>query len=514
MRRGAPLARFGVQLATAVALGLLQAASIASPWDGNPQGWLQVASLAGLVALLHRSAGAGRAAALGWAFGTAWLSATWWWLYVSMHTYGGLPAPLAALAVLALAAFLASYYGVLAGVFRRFAALAPARTGLLAIIFAACWLLAELLRGHWFTGFPWGAAGYAHLDGWARPLAGVMGVYGLSALAALVAALLALWLPARPLAAGAVAVAAGALAFLPAPDSGSLATAQPLPVALLQGNIPQDEKFQPGTGVPQALQWYGEQLAGTRAALTVAPETAIPLLPQQIPEYWAGLQRRFATGTQAALVGVPRGDLAASYFNAVAGFAPGQPGYTYDKHHLVPFGEFIPTGFRWFTQAMRIPLGDFSRGAVAQPSFAFGGERLAPNVCYEDLFGEELAARFADPAAAPTVFVNVSNIGWFGDTVAIDQHLHIARMRSLEFARPTLRATNTGATVVIDHRGAVQHRLPPHVRGVLHAEVQGRKGLTPYARWVAAAGLAPLWLLALAVLANATWRARRWAAAP
>jgi apolipoprotein N-acyltransferase len=128
------------------------------------------------------------------------------------------------------------------------------------------------------------------------------------------------------------------------------------------------------------------------------------------------------------------------------------------------------------------------------------GQRLAPNICYEDLFGEELAASFRDPAQAPTVLVNLSNIAWFGDTVAIDQHLHISRLRALELGRPMLRATNTGATAVIDHRGVVTHQLPRLTRDRLEATVQGRSGTTPYARWAAQWGLWPLWAACLAVV--------------
>ncbi len=174
----------------------------------------------------------------------------------------------------------------------------------------------------------------------------------------------------------------------------------------------------------------------------------------------------------------------------------------------MPFGEFIPPFFKWFTEMMNIPLGDFNRGTVGQASFAVAGQRIAPNICYEDLFGEELGARFIDPAQAPTVFVNFSNIGWFGDTLAIDQHLHISRMRTLEFERPMVRATNTGATVIIDHRGVVTHQLARYTRGVLKGEVHGRGldaqsgwSITPYAWWVSRWGLWPLWGLgALALL--------------
>ena len=209
------------------------------------------------------------------------------------------------------------------------------------------------------------------------------------------------------------------------------------------------------------------------------------------------------------------GTEAGGYSNSVVAWAaagekgPAEARYRYDKHHLVPFGEFIPWGFRWFVDLMHMPLGDFDRGAPVQPSYPFAGQRLAPNICYEDLFGEELARRFHDPQGAPTVLVNLSNIAWFGPTVAIDQHLHISRLRSLELQRPMLRATNTGATAVIDHQGQVRAWMEPQVRGVLEAQAEGREGLTPYAQWAGRFGLLPLWGLAGLLLLGAAAAARR-----
>ena len=285
-----------------------------------------------------------------------------------------------------------------------------------------------------------------------------------------------------------------------------------LGVTLLQGNIAQNEKFESGSGVPLALQWYAQQLKASRTALVIAPETAIPVLPQQLPDnYWAGLQQRFASGQQAALLGTPLGNAAAGYTNSVLGLKPAQPQpWRYDKQHLVPFGEFIPPLFKWFTAMMNIPLGDFNRGGRRQAPFEWQGQKLATNICYEDLFSEELGLQFIDPVQAPTVFVNISNLAWFGNGPAQEQHLQIARLRALEFARPFVLVTNTGTSAIVDHRGQIVARLPRDTRSVLVGEVEGRSGVTPYAWWLARFGLWPLWLLALAVVGLAS--AARWRA--
>ena len=501
-----------LRFAVALVAGLLQAASIAAPWNGQPQWWLQLLSLAALVWAVQKAPSWKQAGLLGWLFATAWLCGTFWWLYISMHVYGGLPSVLAAIAVLGLAAFLSTYYAAACALFKKL----DGPCGILrAFLFAALWTFAELARVTWFTGFPWGAGGYAHVDGPLSVLAPWVGVHGIGVTAAMLAFALAMlgrretlrswryWL--------AMVGVAGLLAacnMASVPRDGE--TRQPrLSVALLQGNIPQDEKFEGGTGIPIALEWYGRQMQASTAALLVLPETAIPVLPQQLPAgYFDAMRQRFATGSQAALVGIPLGSFDEGYTNSVIGLKPGAELYRFDKHHLVPFGEFIPPLFKWFTRMMNIPLGDFNRGPVGQPAFEWQGQRLAPNICYEDLFGEELAAGFADPATAPTIFVNLSNIAWFGNSVAIDQHLQISRMRALEFERPMIRATNTGATVIIDHRGRVTHSLPRHTRGVLTGDVEGRSTITPYAWWVSRLGLLPFWVLALGLAALAGWRVK------
>jgi apolipoprotein N-acyltransferase len=540
--------RLGALCLLSLLAGYAQAISIAAPWNGQPLWWLQILSMVALVMLLERSASPRQAALVGWLFTLAWLCGTVWWLFISMHVYGGLAAPLAVLAILALCGFLALYYAVASYFYKRFRQIAGINPAWSAIVFAAVWVLAELARDTWFTGFPWGAGGYAHVDGPFSMLASLIGVYGLGAVATWVAVWSSqgfTWLdgPARWRKAFKAFLWVGLVTFigmfyLPSAHERSSVTpwandtyrpsrwngtvvlpgdpkpkrAPPEPVTpfrynptaitLLQGNIPQGEKFDSTTGVKASLDWYQQQLALNTAALVITPETAIPLLPRQLPEgYWEAIQKRYATGDQAALVGIPLGDFDKGYTNSVLGLKPNlaQP-YQYDKHHLVPFGEFIPPLFKWFTQMMNIPLGDFNRGAVGQPSFEWAGQRWALNICYEDLFGDELARRFVDESTAPTVMVNVSNIGWFGNSIAIDQHLQISRMRALELGRPMVRATNTGATVIINHKGEVTHSLPRHTRGVLIGSVEGRLGTTPFAWWAGRFGLWPLWLFGVAIL--------------
>ena len=557
-----------------LAAGALQAASLAWPsfaWSawpgtspGQPNGLWQVASLAVLALALQRSRRVGQAAWRGWLFAWSWLAGTFWWLFVSMHTYGGLAAWMAVLAVLALAGALALLY---AGAATLLALTAPRSKGGQMLLFAALWTLAELARGRWFTGFPWGAGGYAQAD-LMGGLAPWIGVYGMGALAAMLAFALATVVhrlifgaqrfpstrrqKRSPLDAASrvltalvgvlVVLSVGAVLWGDRLRDAALASTLPhgeLRVWLLQGNIAQNEKFESGSGVGKALTWYPRQIAAAHAAiqtqqpdapqLVVAPETAIPMLPQQLPvqTFWKPLLRSIADQPEAlgeqrmaALIGLPLGAFETSYTNSAwginsdsaaqglallanqedgahlqpgGGSMPGAGFYRYSKHHLVPFGEFIPPWFRWFTDLMHIPLGDFGRGALVQPLWSHAGQRISPNICYEDLFGEELAASFADPALSPTMLVNLSNIAWFGDTLAIDQHLQISRLRAMELGRPMLRATNTGATAVIDQRGVVTHQLPRLTLGRLEATVQGRSGLTPYAHWVGTWGLWPLW---------------------
>jgi apolipoprotein N-acyltransferase len=274
---------------------------------------------------------------------------------------------------------------------------------------------------------------------------------------------------------------------------------EPLDVALLQGNIPQELKFVPGR-YQATLDTYARLAGSTKARLVVLPETAIPrFLVDVDPAYLETLAGPVAARGGDVLVGVPVLDRERRYYNAVVSLGA-SPQQAYAKSHLVPFGEFVPTGFRWLVAMMRIPLGEFARGAPDQAPLAVAGERVAVDICYEDAFGEEIIRQL--PAA--TLLVNVSNVAWFGDSLAPAQHLRIARMRAVETGRYMLRATNTGVTAIVAPDGSVAGRLPSFTEGVLEGRVRGRTGATPYA----ATGNAPIILASLAIVAVAVVRAR------
>lgn len=479
--------------------------------------FVQIFALAILAYYVFRAGTVRQAALGGFLFGAANFAVGLYWLYISMHDYGGMAAPLAGAAVLLLAAGLALFTTLAAALARWLAAghlrnFSNYRWQLLAAaIWASSWTLAEWLRGTLFTGLPWLNIGYAHVEGVLAPWAPVLGVYGLAWLAAFASGAIALLACAKDTendAKAAVAVGLAIVSGLIGIALGHIAWSQPLGtpmmVRLVQGNVPQSEKFDPrlieqGIATYMRLAALPPKQAADAPDLIVLPETVMPVFQDAIPaQRWRQWLDIAQTRDARILMGIPlhdRVDGGERYTNSAIAFdagtsldalRAGQPGMRYDKHHLVPFGEFVPPGFRWFVDAMRIPLGDFNRGAPRQDLFRIGDQFVAPDICYEDVFGEEIIQSVRpSPTYGPgaSVLVNLSNLGWFGDSWALRQHLQISRMRALETARPMIRATNTGMTAAIDPNGVVRAALDPMVKGVLDVEVQGMQGLTPYVRW-------------------------------
>jgi apolipoprotein N-acyltransferase len=434
----------------------------------------------------------------GYAFGLGLFGAGVSWVYVSLHTFGAMPLPLAALATFLFCAFLALFPAVAGWLQARIPAQAAVRACLL---IPAAWTLIEWLRSWIFTGFPWLSVGYASV-GW--PLQGyapLLGVFGLSFMTVSLGGMAWLLFQRQRLLVFAttfiaIIVAGQALRHVHWTEPAG----EPVSAALLQGNIEQDLKFRPER-YAAILATYVRLAEGAHAKLIVFPETSIPRFLDRIePEFLeqlAGVARRNGGDL---LLGVPYRTRGGEYFNSVISLGSSPP-QAYHKSHLVPFGEFIPPGFGWVLGVLQVPLSDFSRGGHDQAPIAAAGQRVAVNVCYEDAFGDEIARRVREA----TILVNVSNVAWFGDSLAPAQHLQIARLRAVETGRMHLAATNTGITAAIDRDGRVLARLPQYTEGRLEVSAQGYAGATPYASYADW----PVVIVSLLVLAGALLVARR-----
>ena len=480
-------------------LGALTVAGFA-PFSLFP---VPVLTLAVLLRLWQRAATRGAAAVIGFAYGLGLFLAGASWVYVSLHDFGAMPAPLAALATLLFCAVLAVFPALVG----YFTLAMPMASGIRFVLFvSAAWTLAEWTRGWIFTGFPWLALGYSQVP--TSPLAGyapVLGVYGVTLMTVMTSGLLVvLWQRYRandergtmnaerearesPSTWGFIihrssfivlAIWLGGFGLKQVEWTQPVGA--PVSVSLLQGNVPQDLKWRPDR-IRNTLDSYRRLAETSTSRLIILPETALPLFLDDVPhEYLSDLAAHARKNGGDILIGVPERRPNGEYYNSVLSFGAALT-QIYHKSHLVPFGEFIPLRpvLGWIVSVLSIPLQDFSRGAEAQQPLAVAGQRVAVNICYEDAFGEEIIRQL--PAA--TLLVNVSNVAWFGRSFAPQQHLQISQARALETGRYMLRATNTGVTAVINPRGRVEKSAPEFTRAIVTHDVPGFQGATPYVRW-------------------------------
>lgn len=467
-----------------------------------PLSWFPLTplGLAVLFTMWAASTRAREAALIGFSFGLGFFLVGVSWVFVSLHFFGRMPWFLAALATFLFCSYLALFPAAAGWVVAK-----SRREPMfkLIVLGPAAFVALEWLRGWLFTGFPWLGIGYTQAPGgWLAGFAPVGGVYAVSWLLAISAGLIALlWHFRRDRSVPLKLITLGLLGAIWAGGAllqrieWSRPYGEPVKVALLQGNIPQDLKWQAEVRAATLAQ-YQQMALASDARIIVFPETALPMFTDQIPrEYLRSLLEHADAKRADILLGTverSRADGAFDYYNSVISFGAGGP-QTYRKSHLVPFGEFIPFGFKWVLHILKIPLTDFASGDESQKPLQLAGQRLAANICYEDAFGQEIIRQL--PAA--TMMVNVSNVAWFGQSWAADQHFQMSQMRSLETSRWMLRSTNTGMTGAIDEKGRAVAVLPQFKTDSLVVSAQGRTGMTPYI----AAGNWPILIVLAAALA-------------
>jgi apolipoprotein N-acyltransferase len=482
------------------ALGAVNVFSF-SPFDLFP---LPLFTFAALMSLWVRAGHMRKAGFLGFAFGLGYFGAGVSWIYVSLHDFGGMPALVTVLVTALFCAYLALFAAAAGWLALR---LAPGGGLTFILAAAASWTLGEWLRGWLFSGFPWLTIGYSQVP--TSPLAGfapLFGVFGVSFVTVLAAGMIQGFIskPERrwSFALGVLLLLAGGFGL--GQVVWTTPFGAPLSVSLLQGNIAQEMKFREESLIGQ-LQTYLDLTKQNPAQLVILPESAVPLLRSQVPEgYLEQLEGMAKARGGDLLLGLfDHDESTGAIYNSVISLGTSAT-QIYRKHHLVPFGEFIPmkplVGWVYDT-FLHIPLADQARGAHVQEPIKVAGQRVAVDICYEDAFGEEIVRQLPEA----TLLVNVSNDAWFGERIAPWQHTQIAQTRALETGRYMLRATNTGVTSIIDHRGELLGHLPQLTTAALRGTAQGREGETPYVRL----GNAPIVALSLAVIGALAWPRRR-----
>ena len=476
--------RSGIHYLTLFILG----AVLAGATELSYGGWIQIPILSVIwwQLTLENHSSAKHQFLSGLIFGLGYFVIGLWWIYISLHDVGGMNAALSCMAVFLLSAYMALYFAL---AILTLTLLHKSRfTGL---FLAASWVVMEFLRGYIFTGFPWMGLAESQVNG---PFSVIAPYFG--GLACTFLVVFTSWqilqLKKEPIVSTLTLIFVLVLTALSSLWSFTKPIGAPLRVELIQGNFAQSLIFKP-EGVLKQIEFYFAAMSKSQAELIIAPETAFPWPESNLPSGTIdALQKQVNQQGNNLLFGVigrhTNTKDGRNFSNRALGLSPANPPYLYDKDHLVPFGEFIPPGFHWFVNAFNVPLSDFARGGMNQENFLIQRPNQKPllaaiTICYEDVFGGELASRIRNSSTSTNVLINLTNLAWFGDSQASSQQLRLSQLRSLETGLPALRATNTGITSVLGPDGKVLSSLPEFSQASLITQVQAYEGKTPYVRW-------------------------------
>ena len=486
-------------------LGALLAAAAELPYGG----WIQIPILSLIWWRMSQQSNPStkNQFIFGIAFGLGYFALGLWWIYISLHDVGGMHAVISCLAVFLLAAGMALFFSS-----ASLALCLPRRRHLTGLVLAASWVIIEYLRSVVLTGFPWMGFAEAQFNGPFAPLAPFFG--------GLACTFLVVWvsweitqLRKNIVFSSACIISTIAIAQLASFWTFTKPIGEPLSVRLIQGNFEQSLKFNP-KAIEEQFSFYTNAIESQSADLIITPETAYPWPQSNLPAGLLGSLQQFSNNTSSNLllgvIGETNSAAEVKYTNRALGLSPNAPIYQYDKSHLVPFGEFIPPGFHWFVNAFHVPMSDFARGSLDQAPFSIvrsGKEAIhaAITICYEDVFGGELASRIHHSSKPVNLLINMTNLAWFGDSQAPAQQLRLSQLRSLETGLPALRATNTGITAALGPDGKVLSELGDFTQGVLSLQIQAYSGTTPYVLW----GNAPILSLSCLLLILGLIRQKR-----
>ena len=489
------------QLISAAVLGAIQVFAFA-PFE---QFWIVYPSLIGFFLLLKQVKKTTRHYFLSsYIFSIAMFLATIHWVYVSMDLFGGMPLIVSVLLIVLLSAYLAIFPAAALWASTRLSHFSDTARYLLMI--PVFWLISDWLRGYLLTGFPWAYLGYSHAD---TPLAGfapVLGVQGIT-LAIMVICGASTLLIQRQKVIFNIALICGLLLTGTLLQKQQYTELQPaVMVSLVQGNIAQNKKWQKEQLYPSLFKYLDLSETGhaQEPELIIWPESAIAALEIDMQGFLQPLSEKLAAGNKTLISGIIGYKLTTNeYHNTIIalGKLPAGQSYSltsqnrYQKHQLLPIGEFVPFEdlLRPLAPYFNLPMSSFQRGDEIQPNLQSAESTLAAALCYEIAFSELLRTNITEKTG---MLLTLSNDAWFGHSIGPDQHLQIARMRALEFARPVLRSTNNGITAIFASNGDELGRLPSNSAAVLTEKVSPAFGTTPYQTY----GSLPLYLYCLLIL--------------
>ena len=462
----------------AVVAGALVPLALA-PFDIWPLAFVSM----GVLFWLAMSGAPRNLAAVGWWYGVGRYAVGVSWVYVSIHEHGHASPALSVVMVALFVAGLALFPGVAAWAYARFVRSGNALAD--ALGFGALWVALEWVLTWVLTGFPWLLLGYSQIDTVLRHWAPVGGVLSLSLIVALGGAAIVVAISddrrrwqAVGLLTGPWIVAAGlALPRWVAPvASGS--------VALVQGSIPQEIKWQRESVEPILERYRSLSAPHWQRDLVIWPEAAITLFAHQAGTFLEEMTARARDGGSTLVAGIPAYELdpvsGEGVFRNTA-IAAGHGEGRYVKRRLVPFGEYVPLEslLRGVIEFFDLPMSHARAGERHQPLLQAGDWQIAMAICYEVIYPElvRVLARDAD------LIVTISNDAWFGDSIGPLQHMQMARMRALENGRYVLRGTNNGVTAIVAADGTIRARIPQFEPGVLVGNFEVMAGTTPFGRF-------------------------------
>mgnify|MGYP006076043207 FL=1 len=400
------------------------------------------------------------------------------WLYVSIHEYGFIAAPLAVIATTLFCLFLAAIFAFPF----MLAAFLPSTSISLMLGLPAIWVISEWVRSWIFTGFPWLYAGYSHTETWLNGWAPIGGVLSLSFFSALTA-MLFLWLVQgmeqrrSTLSLSVILMVLTISGYLLQQVNWTKDIGKPLTVALIQPNIAQNEKWSVEKRRAILTQLAAQTEAYWGHDIIIWPEAAVPSTPKRIPVFMQNLERKANDSGSTLLTGIITQDgEQGRYYNSV--LAVGDQSGQYHKTRLVPFGEYVPLEslLRGLIQFFDLPMSSLSVGPSNQIPLTVQKQLIATAICYEVVY-PDLVARSSREAS---LIVTVSNDTWFGESLGPLQHMQMVQMRALENAKPIIRGTNNGISGLVDQRGNIYGRMDQNSIDELSGVVQPRAGQTPF----------------------------------